>query len=172
GFKEDAGLLFRLAIRKKRPITFAYLDVDNLKSVNDSLGHKEGDQVLKAVSNTLLDSVRYTDRVGRLGGDEFALVLTEMKASDAEVLVSRLHKRLLKMMQDRGWPVGVSIGVVSFADSVPDIEDAMEYADSLMYKAKREGKGRLIFEQDPVVSKPCVKEIIHPTDGIHSSKMN
>ncbi|TFH33519.1 MAG: sensor domain-containing diguanylate cyclase [Anaerolineales bacterium] len=147
GWNEDAGLLFKLAARQTQPITFAYLDVDNLKTVNDSLGHMEGDQVLKAVSKTLLGSVRSTDAVGRLGGDEFAFVLLNANASDAKVLVSRLHQRLLKVMRDRGWVTGVSMGAVHFSDSIPAMEDAMAYADTLMYKAKKEGKGTLLFEE-------------------------
>jgi diguanylate cyclase (GGDEF)-like protein/PAS domain S-box-containing protein len=147
GFKEDAGLLFRLAARQNQPITFVYLDVDNLKVINDSLGHVEGDRVLKAVGNTLLGSMRTTDVVGRLGGDEFALVLSGVNASGAKLLGERLHQKLLSVKRNDGWPIGVSMGAVTFSDSVPDLEGAMAYADTLMYKAKKEGKSRLIFEE-------------------------
>lgn len=147
GFEEDAGLLLKLATRQTQPVTFAYLDVDNLKTINDTLGHIEGDQVLKAVGNTLLGSCRSTDIVGRLGGDEFALVLLNMKSSDAKVFLGSLHQRLLKMMRDRGWGIGVSMGGVSFSDSIPDLEGALTYADTLMYEAKKDGKSRLIFDE-------------------------
>jgi diguanylate cyclase (GGDEF)-like protein len=147
GFEEDAGLLLKLATRQSQPVTIAYLDVDNLKMVNDTLGHREGDQVLQAVGNTLLGSCRSTDIVGRLGGDEFALVLLNMKSSDAKVFLSSLHQRLLKMMRERGWGIGVSMGGVSFSDSIPEIEDALTCADILMYKAKKYGKSRLIFDE-------------------------
>ena len=146
GFIDDAGLLFKLASRQTLPIVIAYLDVDNLKMINDSFGHGEGDQVLKAVGRTLTDSLRSTDIVGRLGGDEFAFVLFDLTASDAKMLVGRLHQRLLKMMRDHGWDTGVSIGVVSFSDAIPDIDDAVGHADALMYNAKKAGKSRLIFE--------------------------
>ncbi len=146
GFKEQAGLLFSLAARQIQSITFIYLDVDNLKAVNDSLGHAEGDRVLKTVGSTLSGSARPTDVVGRLGGDEFAVVLLGMNASDARLFSVRLQKRLLTAMQERGWVAGISIGVVSFSDSLPDIENAMVYADTVMYKAKKKAKGRLICE--------------------------
>lgn len=147
GFIDDARLLFKLAARQTQPISFVFLDVDNFKTVNDSLGHAEGDRVLKALGNTLLGLIRSTDVVGRLGGDEFALVFLGMKASEAKLSITLLHQRLLKMMRDHGWKLGVSMGVISFSDSIPGIEDAMEYADTLMYKAKKEGKSRLIFEE-------------------------
>lgn len=149
GWNENAGLLFKLAARQSLPITLACLDVDNFKTINDLLGHMEGDQLLKAVSKNLLSSVRSTDVVGRLGGDEFAFVLLNMKASDAKVLLDGLQQRLLKLMQDRSWASGVSMGAVSFSDSIPAIEDAMAYADALMYKAKKAGKGTLLFEEYP-----------------------
>ena len=147
GFKENAELLFKLAARQIQPITLVYLDVDDLKTVNDSLGHPEGDRVLRAVGNALLGSVRAVDLVGRLGGDEFALVLPRMKASDAKAAIERLHQRIVKMMRDNGWVTGASMGIISFSDSIPDLEDALSCADTLMYEAKKTGKNKLIFKE-------------------------
>ena len=147
GFFENAKLLFKLAARQTKPLTFAYLDVDNLKTINDTLGHSEGDQVLQAVGTMLLNKVRSTDVVGRLGGDEFAIVFLDLNASDRKKLFDSLHKQLLEMMRDRGWESAVSIGVVSFSDSIPDIQDVITHADATMYKAKMNGKGRLIYEE-------------------------
>jgi diguanylate cyclase (GGDEF)-like protein/PAS domain S-box-containing protein len=147
GFHEDAALLLRLAVRQNQPITMAYIDVDNLKAVNDRLGHPEGDRVLEAVGTALLEAVRDTDVVGRLGGDEFALALLGMDAKDAREYSSRLHQRLLEMMQKSGWATGVSIGVATFSGSIPDLDTAVASADSLMYKAKAEGKSELICEE-------------------------
>lgn len=147
GFFENARLLFSLAARQAKPVTFAYIDVDNLKNLNDMFGHSVGDQALKGVGTMLTSAVRSSDVVGRLGGDEFAIVLLGINASDANELFDRLHKQLSEMMRARGWESGVSIGVVTFADSIPDIQEVIKYADALMYKAKKNGKGRVIYEE-------------------------
>lgn len=147
GFRENAELLFRLAERQKQSITVAYLDIDNLKSVNDALGHAEGDQVLKAVGQALGEWARSTDVVGRLGGDKFGLVLLAMRAADAPSTMTRLHQRLLDVTRGGGWPTGVSMGVVTFSSAIPDFDSAMAHADAAMYKAKKEGRNRLILEE-------------------------
>ena len=154
GFKEDAGLLLKLAARKGQPITFTYLDVDGLKVVNDSFGHEEGDKVLKVLASTLLNSVRSTDVVGRVGGDEFALAFLGMGPPDTKLWVSHTHQQLLREMRERGWGTGVSMGVVSFSGSVPDLEKALARADFLMYQAKKKGNGGLLFEEISDQAKP------------------
>jgi diguanylate cyclase (GGDEF)-like protein len=96
-----------------------------------------------------MSAVRATDVVGRLGGDEFALVLLGVTTSDVKVFFNRLHKQLLEIMLDQGWESGVSTGVVTFSDFIPNLQDVINYADALMYKAKKSGKGKLIFEESP-----------------------
>jgi diguanylate cyclase (GGDEF)-like protein/PAS domain S-box-containing protein len=145
GFLESAEPLFKLAARQRQPITLAYLDVDDLKTINDSLGHLEGDRVLKTVATALSGAVRSIDVVGRLGGDEFALVFPGMKASDSRLSIGRLHHRVLETMRGHGWTIGVSMGVASYSISTPEAGEAMSYADALMYEAKKAGKGKVIF---------------------------
>jgi diguanylate cyclase (GGDEF)-like protein/PAS domain S-box-containing protein len=146
GFKEEAGLLLGLAARQVQPITLAYLDLDDLKPINDMLGHAEGDRVLKTVGDVLARSVRSTDVVGRLGGDEFAVVSLGASASGAKAFFGRLHEQLLKAMGERGWTIGFSMGVAFFSAPIPELEDALKQADALMYRAKRAGKNRMICE--------------------------
>ncbi|UCE93034.1 MAG: GGDEF domain-containing protein [Flavobacteriaceae bacterium] len=147
GFFENARLIFDLAARQAKPVKFAYLDVDNLRKINDKFGHYEGDKALKAVGTELLSAVRSSDLVGRLGGDEFAIVLLSINSLDTKAFFDRLHKQLNDMMREKGWANSVSIGVVSFSDSIPDIQDVINYADVLMYKVKMNGKGRVIYEE-------------------------
>lgn len=147
GFFENARLLFELAVRQTKPLTFAYLDVDGLKTINDTYGHYEGDQLLKSVGAILLRAVRSADVVGRLGGDEFAVVYLDTTASNAKTVVNRLDKQLLEMIENFGWESGVSIGVVTFSGFIPGIEAAITYADALMYKAKEQGKSGIVFEE-------------------------
>jgi diguanylate cyclase (GGDEF)-like protein len=147
GFIEEARVTFKLAAHRMQAVTFAYLDVDDLKRINDVLGHKEGDRVLNTIGKTLLDSIRSIDVAGRLSGDEFALVLLDMKASDAKIMLSRLHERFNSVFEENNWDIGLSMGVITFTDFIPTVDDAIDYADSLMYKAKLAGKNRLIVEE-------------------------
>jgi diguanylate cyclase (GGDEF)-like protein/PAS domain S-box-containing protein len=147
GLIEEARITFKLAAHRMQAVTLAYLDVDDLKTVNDVLGHKEGDRVLKVIGETLKDSIRSIDVAGRLSGDEFAIVLLDMKTSDAKILLSRLHERFNNVFMDNEWDIGMSMGVITFTDFIPDIDDAIEYADSLMYKAKLDGKNKVIIEE-------------------------
>jgi len=147
GFKAEAELLFSLADRQKQPISCGFIDVDDFKTINDTLGHTEGDEVLKVIGRELNELTRSTDMVGRIGGDEFSFVLLGMPSAVAKQVSERLHQRLLGKMIDHGWKNGISMGVATFSTSIPDIENAMAYADRLMYQAKKTGKCKLIFEE-------------------------
>ena len=146
-FREEAAVLFRLASRTGAPSALGFLDLDDLKQVNDTMGHAEGDRVLECVGATLAESTRSTDAVGRLGGDEFAVLLPDTDAASAKFYFDRLHQRLLDAMRERGWPVGMSIGVAFFPAAPPSDADALRYADSLMYRAKRAGKNRVVYAE-------------------------
>lgn len=147
GFLENAELLFRLAARQNQPVTVAYLDVDDLKSTNDRLGHDEGDRLLRVVGDELSRTFRSSDVVGRLGGDEFAAVLLGPSESDVNARFARLQKRLMEIFRERGWKTGVSIGVVMCTGAEPDLENAIKYADTLMYRAKKSGNKTLVCEK-------------------------
>ncbi|MBU6461065.1 MAG: GGDEF domain-containing protein [Proteobacteria bacterium] len=149
GFTEQARKLFRLSVRHKRPISLAYLDLDNFKLVNDLQGHSEGDKVLQIVGERLLASVRVTDVVGRLGGDEFVVLLPETNEVGAETLFNTLWRNLVQEIQEHDWPVTVSIGVVSFDSPAMKLEEAIKLADILMYRVKKGGKNGILFETFP-----------------------
>lgn len=148
-FREGAAMLFRLASRTGMPSALGFLDLDNLKQVNDSLGHAEGDRVLACVGATLAASTRSADLVARLGGDEFAVLLPNTGMESARILFDRLHQRLQDAMRERGWPVGFSVGVAVFPSLPPGESDAISYADGLMYRAKRGGKNRVVYAEFP-----------------------
>lgn len=146
-FKELAGSFLELAARHRHPVALGYIDVDNFKTVNDRLGHSEGDRVLKAVAGTLKRCVRTTDVVGRLGGDEFAVFLPESDSAGARVMFTRIHEELQSAADAGDWPIGFSVGVAVFT-AVPDsIDDALKIADSLMYRVKKAGKNNLLYEE-------------------------
>ncbi|OFZ65953.1 MAG: hypothetical protein A2V79_03345 [Betaproteobacteria bacterium RBG_16_56_24] len=150
GFTELAEKMFELSERHGRSTTLAYIDLDNFKQVNDGFGHSEGDKVLKVIGGIFLQSVRRTDVVGRLGGDEFAIVLPETSEAGARPMLDKLRTELAKAMQEHNWPVGFSIGVVSFNLPPYNLDEAIKVGDALMYRVKQNGKNGTLFEQFPL----------------------
>ncbi len=148
-FFETAALEIERTRRTGRPLTLAYVDVDDFKDVNDTRGHSEGDALLVEVARTIRAGTRAVDAVARLGGDEFGLVLPETDAAESRALLSRLRSTLLAAMQRNGWQVGFSIGAATFLAAPASVDEMMARADALMYAAKREEKGTIrhgVFE--------------------------
>jgi diguanylate cyclase (GGDEF)-like protein len=149
GFAEAAEMMFELASRHGRPTTIAYIDLDDFKQVNDQHGHREGDKVLQTIGEILLKSVRKTEVAGRLGGDEFAIALPETNETGAQAVFNKLRTNLAQAMQEHNWPVGFSIGVISFDLPPANFDEAVRLADALMYKVKKSGKNNILFEHYP-----------------------
>jgi len=125
-----------------------FLDLDDFKRINDTLGHKAGDAVLKAVSDCLVGSVRQIDTVCRLGGDEFIVLLPEIAgAADAGLVAQKLVLGLAVMGEAPGAAVKVSasIGISVYPDDGDTIEQLVDRADQAMYQSKRQGGGRYSF---------------------------
>ena len=139
-FYEIASREANRARRYKRPLTVAYIDLDNFKEVNDSRGHDVGDDLLIEVAATLRTNIRGTDAVARLGGDEFALLLTETGEEPGAMVVQKLHERLLESMRQREWPVTFSIGLITFGYPPHSVDEMVRRADEAMYAAKLQGK--------------------------------
>jgi diguanylate cyclase (GGDEF)-like protein/PAS domain S-box-containing protein len=140
-FYEIAEKERKRAARYERPLSVAYIDLDNFKQVNDTSGHQVGDQVLVRVAEILSKNIRAECLPARLGGDEFALLLPEADYSAANILMRKVHRLLTEAMEAENWPVTFSIGLATY-NLVPDSTDHMlQAADKLMYKVKNEGKG-------------------------------
>jgi diguanylate cyclase (GGDEF)-like protein len=132
--------------RYERPFTMVCIDLDNFKTVNDCFGHTTGDILLRLVARTLQQNVRVTDTVARLGGDEFAILLPETGRNVAEVIMQKVQKINLDIMQRHGWPVTLSIGVVTFTSPPSTVDEALRISDQLMYTAKESGKNSIRHE--------------------------
>ena len=133
--------------RYGHPLAVAYMDCDNFKTVNDSQGHLAGDQLLEAVAHTLRSNLRRTDVSARLGGDEFAVLLPETTPDQARAAVESLRAKLQERMREGGWPVDFSIGVAAFTNPPASPGAALKAADRLMYRAKTQGKARVVCER-------------------------
>ena len=136
---------FDLAARDNQPITLAYVDLDDFKSVNDTCGHDEGDRVLKLVSRIWLDSCRRTDLVARLGGDEFCVLFPNTDQHGAASIINKARQALAAAFLSEHVNVTCSIGAVTFPASTLNTSEAIKAADMLMYRAKNQGKNSTVF---------------------------
>ncbi|MGA2929976.1 MAG: sensor domain-containing diguanylate cyclase, partial [Solirubrobacteraceae bacterium] len=131
------------ARRHGRPVAVLFLDLDDFKTINDSLGHASGDELLRAVARRIAGVVRVTDTAARLGGDEFAVLLEVMDDEhDGEWIAKRLLEELAAPFRvaERDLRVGASIGV-AVSDGSIGIDELLRNADTAMYAAKDAGKG-------------------------------
>jgi len=145
-FYEEATRILALCRRKGRPVTLAYLDLDNFKAVNNTLGHQAGDDLLRRVGALLHSSTRPSDLCARLGGDEFAILLAEVDSHDAIIALERLRVLLAETVVSGTISVSGSIGALTFLPVPKDMDDMVRQADSRMYAAKAEGRNRLHHE--------------------------
>jgi len=128
-----------LALRRKRPISLLFLDLDRFKLINDTRGHACGDLVLKTVADRLLQTIRVSDTAARMGGDEFAVLLPETEPDKALRVADKLIAALNQPMKlgSQKLSIGVSIGLASFPADGEDGETLLKHADSAMYYAKQ-----------------------------------
>ncbi|MDR5826575.1 EAL domain-containing protein [Caballeronia sp. LP006] len=132
------------AERYGRGVTVIFIDLDNFKLINDSLGHRAGDDLLRTVASRMVQSVRSTDTVVRLGGDEFVIVLLEDDQSGAGVtaMVERLRQTILQPaeLQGQHYQVSCSMGLASYPNDGRDADTLLMNADAAMYHAKEMGR--------------------------------
>jgi diguanylate cyclase (GGDEF)-like protein len=143
-YAELANELLR-SIRYERIFSLAYIDIDDFKYINDSLGHPVGDELLVEVAKCLKSALRATDTVARLGGDEFACLLPETKKEAAKKAFSKVREKLEKSMQSHKWEVSFSVGMVTFETLPDDIKEAIKIADDLMYEVKKSKKNNIAY---------------------------
>ena len=142
-FYDEAGRILALCRRKGGPVTVAYIDLDNFKAVNDRLGHRAGDDLLRTVADVLRTCIRPSDLSARLGGDEFSILLPEVGPHEAAATLERLRSLLADTVASSAGPVSASIGGVTFITAPEDVEAMVQQADSRMYAAKATGKNRV-----------------------------
>jgi diguanylate cyclase (GGDEF)-like protein len=122
------------ARRTERGFAIIFLDVDDLKSINDKLGHIAGNQALCRVAKALRESCRAIDTMARFGGDEFAVILPEADEDAARGVAKRVADRLVT--KHDGLPVSVSVGIAVFPTDGQGTDSLVSAADSGLYRAK------------------------------------
>ena len=146
-FDRVGHAIARLGRQPGSSIAVLYVDLDNFKNVNDTLGHARGDRLLALVGERLRTVVRATDSVGRLGGDEFALLLEDLTSTAGALVVAERALSLLATPFDLAGElvnVSASIGIAQRADSRIGADALIQQADEAMYEAKHSGKGRVV----------------------------
>ncbi len=149
--KEHVEMAIPFAERAKTRIALLFLDLDNFKTVNDSLGHPVGDELLKAVASRLKECVRDTDMISRQGGDEFLILLPHVQ--DTEV-ITEVSENILEHLSDPFIVHGLelstsfSLGIAVYPENGRDFETLLKKADTAMYKAKDAGKNTYRFHTD------------------------
>jgi diguanylate cyclase (GGDEF)-like protein len=135
--------------RPRQRVAVMFLDLDNFKNINDSLGHDAGDRLLQAAAQRLVKSTRPSDTVARLGGDEFAILLEGIaESTDVERIAATITRSFDEPLQLDGsdtW-MAASIGV-AFSEPGDDTEQLLRNADIAMYNAKAAGKARFVVFQ-------------------------
>ena len=159
--------------RTKKEFALLFLDLDHFKSVNDSLGHDIGDELLKSVASTIQDVVRLNDVVARIGGDEFVIVLTEYK-DDLELveIIHRIQTQLMRPWQIKTYPINItsSIGITLYPKDGTDLLALMKNADIAMYEAKDKGRKGYHFFTEALNIK--TQEYIEITNSMINAVVN
>lgn len=140
--------ILAMAQRQNGSVAILFMDLDNFKDINDSLGHHAGDQLLREVARRLSAAVRQSDFVARLGGDEFLVLLTDVAGpADVTRVTDALLKTLRSSINVEGHCLSVlpSIGISLFPADGRSADELIRHADAAMYQAKAEGGNRYRF---------------------------
>ncbi len=143
GFQALAEQQLKQVRRSKKQLTLVFLDLDDLKQINDSQGHGVGDQALVEAAALLRRSFRDSDILARLGGDEFAVLLVDAREDGVPVPIARLRENLAKAtgLDERDFPISISFGLAAWDGEKPTtLDELITRADEEMYREKRAHK--------------------------------
>jgi len=141
GFFNLAEQQLKVADRTKRRKLLVFADLDDLKRINDALGHREGDRALIEIANVLKETFRESDIIARIGGDEFVVLAIETDEASAEVLTTRLQENLeaRNAEGDRRYKLSLSVGIARYDPEHPcSIDELVARADRLMYDQRQD----------------------------------
>ena len=144
--EDRARLALARCRRYKTKMAFIFLDLDHFKAVNDTLGHRVGDHLLRAAGLRIQSALRENDTFGRLGGDEFMILAEEISYADDAMFIGKKIINLLAEpfgIEGHVINIGTSIGISLFPDHGGDLVTLVDHADKAMYRAKQLGRNEL-----------------------------
>jgi diguanylate cyclase (GGDEF)-like protein len=138
GFNDAVERELARARRYDRPFVLAYVDVRGMKAINDSEGHRAGDELLRQAAQLLQDSARANDVVGRLGGDEMGVLLVEQSADGAAAVRRRIETKVAERREAMGFqsPWDLTIGTASFPTDGQTVDELLSTADRRLYEQR------------------------------------
>ena len=145
-FYEIGSKLYENARRGTLRLTLAMIDIDHMKTINDTHGHLTGDKALKTVSDGLLANLRATDVIARLGGEEFGVLCTDVKPGEAANIFERIRRLIAETripLETGHCRFTISTGVTEKMGT--DFESMIHDADMLLYQAKEQGRDRVVI---------------------------
>lgn len=165
-FWEQLSVAVARAKRNKHKVILLFIDVDNFKLINDTMGHAAGDQLLLELSKRLHQCIRVHDTLARIGGDEFVVVLEQFKQNDAHLVVQRILKAFDKPITLGGLNIhtSVGIGLSVYPDDTDQIQTLVSYADLAMYRAKSKGHNNFHYYTDELNTVAC--ELMELENGL------
>lgn len=143
GFMTLAGQHWRLALRARQEYALLYIDLDNLKHINDTFGHAQGDQALQAVARALEQTFRESDILARIGGDEFTVLFTDCDLASARAAIARLKENMNRNHGNASqlYTLALSVGLAHFnPDNQAGIKELLAQADADMYAHKQQSR--------------------------------
>lgn len=138
-FLDNLGLAILKAREDKQGFALVYIDLDDLKAVNDTYGHQEGDWYISTVASLLRRSIRENDIAGRLGGDEFSIIFPQSSVDNAMLVIERIQQQAyaLAISLEKPYKIGLSVGIVTVENGEKiDAETLLNKADDAMYRDK------------------------------------
>jgi diguanylate cyclase (GGDEF)-like protein len=156
------------ATRHKQPFTIVMIDVDGLKSINDSYGHPTGSRMVTVIAGSIRDCVRASDVLARYGGDEFVILMTQTSTDNTRIIAERIRTAIHNTSFDTHGSritATVSIGIASFPDCVETAEDVLEKADIALYKSKQDGRNRVSYYDEELEPVPASTRKLHLASG-------
>ena len=154
-FNDRAKFAFKTASRNNEKYTVLFLDLDEFKLINDTMGHSAGDKLLKNIARTLIESVRQGDTISHWGGDEFTILSKIKDNNDNKKLCERILKNIknIKNINNKKIDCTVSIGAATYPDHGENIDDLIQKADMAMYVSKTQGKDNFTIYNNEINDK-------------------
>ena len=146
-FNEHLNLALARSERSGFQLALVFVDLDNFKIINDTLGHEEGDDLLKQAADRLKGCVREADTVARLGGDEFVILMEIENRNGASIMAKRILEAFAGTftLRNQEFNISTSIGISVYPEDTADPKILLSYADTAMYRAKERGKNTYLF---------------------------